>query len=72
MASCAPARAWTSCGRPQPRTCPRPHLRPDHSYYDQVKDRKNSKHACLSEARKILRQAHHILTELGDDALAAA
>jgi len=45
---------------------------PDHSYYAQVKDRKNSKRACLSEARKILRQAHHILAELGDDALAAA
>ena len=45
---------------------------PDHGYYAQVKDRKNSKRACLSEARKILRQAHHILAELGDDALAAA
>ena len=45
---------------------------PDHGYYAAVKDRKNSKRACLSEARKILRQAHHILAELGDDALAAA
>ena len=45
---------------------------PDHRYYAAVKDRKNSKRACLSEARKILRQAHHILSELGDDALAAA
>jgi transposase len=44
---------------------------PDHRYYAAVKDRKNSKRACLSEARKILRQAHHILAELGDDALAA-
>ena len=44
---------------------------PDHAYYAQVKDRKNSKRAALSEARKILRQACHILTELGDDALAA-
>jgi len=43
---------------------------PDHAYYAQVKDRKNSKRAALSEARKILRQACHILTELGDDALA--
>jgi hypothetical protein len=33
-----------------------------------VKDRKNSKRAALSEARKIVRQACHILTELGDDA----
>jgi transposase len=45
---------------------------PDHDYYAQVKDRKNSKRAALSEARKILRQAHHILAELGDDALSAA
>ena len=45
---------------------------PDHAYYAAVKDRKNSKRACLSEARKILRRAHHILAELGDDALAAA
>ena len=45
---------------------------PDHRYYAAVKDRKNSKRAALSEARKILRQAHHILAELGDDALAAA
>ena len=45
---------------------------PGHRCYATVKDRKNSKRACLSEARKILRQAHHILAELGDDALAAA
>jgi len=42
---------------------------PDHACYAQVKDRKNSKRACLSEARKIVRQACHILTELGDGAL---
>jgi transposase len=45
---------------------------PDHAYYAQVKDRKNGKRAALSEARKIVRQACHILTELGDDALTAA
>ncbi len=45
---------------------------PDHDYYAAVKDRKNSKRAALSEARKILRQACHILAELGDDALAPA
>ena len=45
---------------------------PDHAYYAAVKDRKNSKRAALSEARKILRQACHILAELGDDALTAA
>jgi transposase len=42
---------------------------PDHACYAAVKDRKNSKRAALSEARKIVRQACHILTELGDDAL---
>ena len=45
---------------------------PDHAYYAAVKDRCNGKRAALSEARKILRQACHILAELGDDALAAA
>ena len=45
---------------------------PDHGYYATVKDRCNGKRAALSEARKILRQACHILAELGDDALAAA
>jgi transposase len=45
---------------------------PDHAYYAAVKDRCNGKRAALSEARKILRQAHHILAELGDDALALA
>ena len=45
---------------------------PDHRYYAAVKDRKDGKRAALSEARKILRQACHILTELGDDALTAA
>jgi transposase len=45
---------------------------PDHAYYAQVKDRCGGKRAALSEARKILRQAHHILAELGDDALSAA
>jgi len=45
---------------------------PDHAYYAAVKDRCNGKRAALSEARKLLRQAHHILAELGDDALSAA
>ena len=53
------------------RPTPGPRL-PDHGYYAQVKDRCNGKRAALSEARKILRQACHILTELGDDALSAA
>jgi transposase len=45
---------------------------PDHRYYAQVKDRKDGKRAAISEARKILRQACHILAELGGDALTAA
>ena len=45
---------------------------PDHDYYAQVKDRHDGKRAALSGARKIIRQACHILAELGDDALAAA
>ena len=45
---------------------------PDHAYYAQVKDRKDGKRAAISEARKILRQACHVLAELGDDALTAA
>jgi transposase len=45
---------------------------PDHAYYAQVKDRKDGKRAAISEARKIVRQACHILAELGDDALTAA
>jgi transposase len=45
---------------------------PDHPYYTQVKDRVDGKRAAISEARKIARQASHILTELGDDAFTAA
>jgi transposase len=44
---------------------------PGHRYYAAVKDRKNGKRAALSEARKIVRRACHILAELGDDALTA-
>ncbi len=43
---------------------------PDHGYYAQVKDHIDGKRAALSEARKIIRQACHLLAELGDDALA--
>jgi transposase len=45
---------------------------PDHGYYAQVKDRDDGKRAALSEARKIVRQACHILAGLGDDALTPA
>jgi transposase len=43
---------------------------PDHGYYAQVKDRLGGKRAALSQARRIVRQACHLLTELGDDAFA--
>ena len=45
---------------------------PDHDYYAAVKDRKGGKRVALSEARKILRQACHILAGPGDDAVTAA
>jgi len=45
---------------------------PDHAYYAQVKDRIDGKRAAISEARKIIRQACHILSEPGDDALATS
>jgi transposase len=43
---------------------------PDHAYYAKVKDRNDGKRAALAEARKIVRVAMHILTDLGDDAFA--
>jgi transposase len=45
---------------------------PDHDYYAQTQQRIDGKRAALSEARKILRQACHILTDLGDDALTSS
>lgn len=43
---------------------------PDHGYYTQVKERIDGNRAALSEARKIIRKAVHILTPLGEQALA--
>ena len=45
---------------------------PGHDYYAAVKNRQDGKIAALSQARRLIRQACHILAELGDDALAAA
>src|SRR5438876_910953 len=45
---------------------------PDHRYYAAVKDRKDGKRAAISEARKILRQACHILAAPGDGARTTA
>jgi transposase len=42
---------------------------PDHAYYLDVAKRIDHNRACLSVARKLCRRAHHILRELGDDAL---
>src|SRR5208282_1832309 len=44
---------------------------PGHDYYAAVKDRTDGKIAALAQARKLIRQACHILAELGDDALTA-
>jgi transposase len=41
---------------------------PGYDYYIQVKDRYDANRACLSQARRIVRHATHILTNLGDDA----
>jgi hypothetical protein len=41
---------------------------PGYGYYSQVKDRYDANRACLSQARRIVRQIAHILTGLGDDA----
>jgi transposase len=41
---------------------------PDHAYYARVKERIDGKRAAISEARKIIRRAVHLLAELGDTA----
>ena len=72
-----PARAPVPAGtrsaalvRLRGRQDPRPRLRPrPRATTPQVKDRIDGKRAAISEARKIIRQAVHILAELGDDAL---
>jgi transposase len=43
---------------------------PDHAYYLEVRDRIGHSRACLSVARKLCRRAHHILRNMGDQALA--
>jgi transposase len=41
---------------------------PGYRYYSDVKDRYDANRASLSQARRIVRHAMHILTDLGDDA----
>lgn len=43
---------------------------PDYGYYLKVRKRIDHPRACLSVARKLGRRAHHILRELGDEAIA--
>jgi transposase len=43
---------------------------PDHIYYLEVAKRIDHNRACLSIARKLCRRAHHLLRQLGDQALA--
>jgi transposase len=45
---------------------------PDHRYYAGVKQRLDGKRAALSQGRRIVRQACHLLATLGDDAFATA
>jgi transposase len=64
-----PVLRW--CAYEAGKTHARP-AAPDHAYYAQVKERDDGKRATLAEARKIVRQACHILAELGDEALTLA
>jgi hypothetical protein len=41
---------------------------PAHPYYTSVRQRYDGNRAALSQARRIVRQAVHILADLGDDA----
>jgi transposase len=41
---------------------------PDYHYYATVKKRVDGKRAALAQARRIVRRACHILTDLGEDA----
>jgi transposase len=43
---------------------------PHYHYYLHLRQRTGHQRACLSVARKLCRQAYHILRELGDQALA--
>jgi len=45
---------------------------PEHAYYTTVAARAGANRATLSVARKLTRQSHHILRELGDEAFRAA
>ena len=42
---------------------------PDYAYYLQVRTRLGGKRAALSVARKLAREAYHVLGKLGDQAL---
>jgi hypothetical protein len=44
---------------------------PEHDYYTETRDRLGPNRACLAVARKLIRQAHHTIKELGDEALQA-
>jgi transposase len=45
---------------------------PEHGYYKDVAAREGANRATLSVARKLARQTHHILRELGEEAFGAA
>jgi transposase len=46
----------------------RPRRRPGYGYYTTVRERIDANRACLSQARRIVRQAVHLLADLGDEA----
>jgi transposase len=41
---------------------------PDHAYYAAVKERIDGKRAAISQARRIVQRAQHLLADLGDEA----
>ena len=64
--------AGAALGGLRGRQDPRPLLGPRPRLLRRGQGPQDGKRAALSEARKIVRQACHILAELGDDALSAA
>ena len=71
-AACPGRGPGAALGRRRGRQDARPGLGPGPRLLRAGQGAKNGKRAALSEARKIIRRACHILSDLGDDAFAAA
>lgn len=54
---------------PEAAMCPARPSSPDYAYYLQVRTRLGGKRAALAVARKLAREAYHVLGKLGDQAL---